>query len=221
MRTRLFAALVAACALAGGCAPAAVVDDADVAACCECLKDSPRFSGAEEDCFAEEDECVDAVQAALDDGDAIDLETDRCGSIVCGEECGAVVVGGVTFARQATGFGGHWYGVVFLDDTWPTGNDAVDVCEQAGGALVSFQSNDEAFAVKDAELTGWIGLTDRRDEGAWTWADGAPWNPLAVYDWSGGEPNDQGGEDCVELGADGWNDLSCDEIRPAICEVGG
>lgn len=73
--------------------------------------------------------------------------------------------------------------------------------------------------------SGWFGASDATTEGDWQWAtgpetgtsfwaglgDGSPVGGL-FSNWSGGEPNDSGGdEDCAEFyaGGSGWNDLPC------------
>lgn len=79
----------------------------------------------------------------------------------------------------------------------------------------------------DRELGGarvWLGITDEAREGQWRTVDG-----LGVdhVDWKDGEPNDAWpGEDCAEMlgdedppGMQGlWNDTSCSELRPYVCE---
>ena len=65
----------------------------------------------------------------------------------------------------------------------------------------------------------WIG--GRRDPGnpdKWIWSDGTPWD---YSNWASGEPYDNGGEDCVELGFGnniGWNDQNCipDPSNPTL-----
>jgi len=103
--------------------------------------------------------------------------------------------------------------------------DARDTCEALGGQLAVIGDADENLLL--AELGDvwigaafWIGLSDRDEEDSWIWVDGAPLDYAA---WSSGEPNDYGGgEDCVQSnygGAGVWNDLTCGEVEPFICEA--
>lgn len=64
----------------------------------------------------------------------------------------------------------------------------------------------------------WIGLTDAGggNEGTFRWLSGSASN---YRNWDSTEPNNQGGEDCTELRANGrWNDADCDDDRYYICE---
>lgn len=69
----------------------------------------------------------------------------------------------------------------------------------------------------------WIGYNDRVTEGQFVGTDG---RPATFTFWDKGEPNDRNGEDCVEMwksskGGDvgAWNDQSCNDRNPFICEM--
>ena len=64
----------------------------------------------------------------------------------------------------------------------------------------------------------WIGLNDRPNESQFVWSDGTPYNASVYSNWHPMEPNDQGGEDCVELKRTRWNDESCKKKSGYICE---
>lgn len=53
----------------------------------------------------------------------------------------------------------------------------------------------------------WIGYNDRSNEGNWVWDNGSS----SYTNWSSGEPNNSGNEDCAEMHrSDGrWNDADC------------
>jgi hypothetical protein len=106
--------------------------------------------------------------------------------------------------------------------SWP---EASASCQADGTRLFVPDSAAEADGVHDAvfgtdpSLVGpilWIGITDLATEGTFLTEAGEvppylPWDPL--------EPNDNGGEDCVELGASTINDNKCDLIAwPFVCE---
>ena len=71
----------------------------------------------------------------------------------------------------------------------------------------------------------WLGYNDILVEGSFVW-DGP--NVSVYTNWRPGQPNDSGNQDCTNTNVwdDGtWNDASCDEFWPYICErncaVGG
>ncbi|XP_019613501.1 PREDICTED: thyroid peroxidase-like [Branchiostoma belcheri] len=70
------------------------------------------------------------------------------------------------------------------------------------------------------DVAFYIGLSDRNAEGQWRFADGTL---LGSYkNWSPGEPNNSGNEDCANLrpGSGGkWNDVPCSIDRRYICQV--
>lgn len=106
-----------------------------------------------------------------------------------------------------------------LDGTWAAARQA---CRDWGGELASIRSiADNQTARKLAEgacgqQPAWIGLSDVVQEGVFVWSDGEP----SLYRlWNGGEPNNAGNEDVVELTpSGGWNDLPASAGRGcAVC----
>ena len=71
----------------------------------------------------------------------------------------------------------------------------------------------------NGDLPFWIG--GRRDPGnpeTWLWSDKTPWN---YTNWAPREPNNRGGEDCVEYwkyGGEYWNDQSCSDLSSFVCK---
>uniref|UniRef100_A0A663E7V8 C-type lectin domain-containing protein n=1 Tax=Aquila chrysaetos chrysaetos TaxID=223781 RepID=A0A663E7V8_AQUCH len=64
----------------------------------------------------------------------------------------------------------------------------------------------------------WLGLTDMHTEGNWKWVDGSI---LSLSFWNSGEPNNVGhqGEDCATIYSSGhWNDATCSNAEPWVCE---
>lgn len=96
------------------------------------------------------------------------------------------------------------------------------LCDELGGHLptITTRKESEYFGTTIAGgQRAWIGLTDRDQEGTFQWVDGTQLN---YTNWEAGEPNDQGGEDCVEINHNGlgkWNDQSCTDPRPIYCEI--
>ena len=67
----------------------------------------------------------------------------------------------------------------------------------------------------------WIGFNDRDRERHFAWTNG---EAGLFTSWKPGEPNNDGGEDCVELHTSGqWNDKGCLTRQGYVCEgtVGG
>ena len=62
-----------------------------------------------------------------------------------------------------------------------------------------------------------IGINDMATEGTWQYATGGN---LVYTNWGSGQPDDSGGEDCVETWTGTtWNDGKCYEEQPSICEM--
>jgi hypothetical protein len=113
---------------------------------------------------------------------------------------------------------GHEYAFCRNSRTWPK---ARTFCADRGMHLVTLADEaeeqwvlDEAY--KHHEGNWAIGLNDQDEEGTFVWVDGTPLN---YTNWRGGEPNNTGGEDCVEANKNGWNDVGCERSKwPFICE---
>ena len=63
-----------------------------------------------------------------------------------------------------------------------------------------------------------IGINDIATEGTWQYATGGN---LDYTNWHNGEPNNGGenGEDCGRTWTTTWNDGSCSNTQPSICEM--
>lgn len=114
-------------------------------------------------------------------------------------------------------------------------NKAKSYCNQENAYLADIQSVAENTIVTNVfppsfNLT-WIGLNDIANERTWVW-DLYNSSRAATYtNWASGEPNDSGGEDCVEIllrkgarpvgNAGEWNDISCTLRSVAsVCKKG-
>ncbi|MED5373703.1 MAG: MopE-related protein [Myxococcota bacterium] len=86
-------------------------------------------------------------------------------------------------------------------------DDLASISDALEAELVLQLLDDAGFS---ATQSPWLGLNDRSKEGKFVWADGSD---SSYRDFSPGEPNNSGGEDCVHinhpLGSGGWNDLPC------------
>ncbi|XP_055754559.1 C-type lectin domain family 4 member M-like [Salvelinus fontinalis] len=106
----------------------------------------------------------------------------------------------------------------FLSSESKTWEESRQDCLKRGGDLVIIQRREEQDYIKTFEVTSWIGLTDEHSEGLWTWVDNTQLT-TAEY-WHPGEPNGGRDENCgmFWLQFDAWNDASCSEVLPWICE---
>ena len=101
----------------------------------------------------------------------------------------------------------------FYNPISQTGNDAQAWAQGFGASLISVQSGAEnSCIVGELNTNGfggiiWIGFNDVASEGSHVWYD----QSAVIYtNWNGGEPNNSGNEDCVQIYPDGrWNDLNC------------
>lgn len=94
--------------------------------------------------------------------------------------------------------------------------------ELCGGHVASVLSSEEQVQMDNMKIRGslLIGYSqptncNQEPRGCWEWDDGSA---VGFTHWHGGEPNDSGGEDCVEANwADlNWNDLNCSIARQAV-----
>jgi len=102
--------------------------------------------------------------------------------------------------------------------SWGNANAA---CLAAGLQLATVQSAAQNAALVTAAAGNqvWIGGTDAASEGAWVWS---PSNtPLSYTNWKAGEPNNSGGEDCLEFNyhtPGTWNDARCTATMKYVCQ---
>lgn len=98
-------------------------------------------------------------------------------------------------------------------------------CVAQGGHLVSIHDQATQDEVRDTAFglapgNWWIGLSDTALEGTFVWTDNTP---LDYTSWTGGEPNNAGGnENCGHLwdGAGGaWNDIPCAVAMSYVCRL--
>jgi hypothetical protein len=113
--------------------------------------------------------------------------------------------------------------------------DAKTTCAAADGRVVVFNDN-ESVAANVAEESGiggivagnvgdgyWIGLSDVQQEDRYVWDDRTILDRSAGAQearFAAGEPNDRGGEDCVQTIETGlWNDFDCELLSSTVCET--
>lgn len=130
-------------------------------------------------------------------------------------------------------YGSNSYMFCTADRTW---NQSKNWCRSRGYELATIDDSDEQYWIIAAIRTYsdipnesfWIGLNDRSPESSWRsgwkWISGASYSYQA---WRSGQPDDWGGEDCVEVNRwtwsawwDNWNDYPCGEDINYICEAG-
>eukprot|EP00063_Salmo_salar_P090465 XP_014065300.1 PREDICTED: C-type lectin domain family 4 member E-like isoform X2 [Salmo salar] len=109
----------------------------------------------------------------------------------------------------------------FLSSEKKTWKESRQDCLDRGADLVIINSKEEQTFLFNLHLRAWIGLTDSVTEGTWKWVDGTS---LTTGYWRGGQPDDNGQEDCAEIyyGQDDpvqtWNDDNCLKYHDWICE---
>lgn len=143
--------------------------------------------------------------------------TESCSEESCAPKVNCGSYGGSSIASDAhAGTEDHCYAHYTCNGiTYETAESA---CSTAGGHLTTITSSSEQGIVFGLEKFGWIGLSDRGQEGTYQWSTGEPFSYSA---WSfPPQPDNKiwhsaGGEDCVEnyfygSGAALWNDYPCD-----------
>jgi len=97
-------------------------------------------------------------------------------------------------------------------------DDAIRTCQVQGGQLAHAASSAEDNALRHIMTVSsiWLGMDDKESENTWKLSNGE----TATYtNWNNGEPNNAGGEDCVEMKSNGkWNDIPCSgRVKSFIC----
>ncbi|XP_053174060.1 galactose-specific lectin nattectin-like [Scomber japonicus] len=120
-----------------------------------------------------------------------------------------------------TQFERHCYIFYNVEKDWA---DAERICSSLSGNLVSIHTKDEykflremIYRATNSHKTTWVGGYDAVKEGVWFWSDGSKFD---FTDWGKGEPNNRGGEGCMEInlrGEDYVNDGKCQLKRSFIC----
>ncbi|KAM4887911.1 CD209 antigen-like protein E isoform 2-T2 [Thomomys bottae] len=117
-----------------------------------------------------------------------------------------------------TFFQGHCYFFSYSQRNW---HDSITACQEVGAQLVVIERDEEqSFLQQTSKKRGftWMGLSDLNKESSWVWIDGSPLASRLMKYWKKGQPNNYGGQDCVEFRDEGWNDASCDEKKFWICK---
>ncbi|XP_072307497.1 type-2 ice-structuring protein-like [Eucyclogobius newberryi] len=137
---------------------------------------------------------------------------------------------GVNWIQE--GFRCYYLSTTRTHVSWSTGRAT---CRDMGGDLVKIDSREEqAFLFQTLSVEDewfWIGLTDSKAEGDWTWTDGSSLNQNLTFwtkerdDWNGSNDKYPEGEDCVLiLPVKGktvekcWADLYCGLRYRFVCE---
>ncbi|XP_044313769.1 collectin-11-like [Drosophila rhopaloa] len=110
--------------------------------------------------------------------------------------------------------------IVLTIKTWI---DAEAHCRSLGGHLADFQNKEEVENLKRkiaihllVSFTFWVGINDREKENEFVSVASGKKAPF--LDWSDGEPNNNNGEDCVEISSGQMNDNNCNKQFFFICQ---
>jgi len=100
--------------------------------------------------------------------------------------------------------------------------EANNYCQAKGySGLATVTSKEENLLVRKKVprwANVWIGASDHDKEGTFVWADGS--GAVTYTNWSPGEPNENGDEDCVVLYRNGrWNDGNCGLRNRFVCNA--
>ncbi len=111
---------------------------------------------------------------------------------------------------------GHYY--KFFDTSVPWA-EADAICRSLGGHLVTVADAEENQMVHALiapyKVRIWLGGNDLENEGTFVWVTG---EPLDYTNWAPNEPNDQGGQDHMQMYENGqWDDTDKDKL-PFVCE---
>ncbi len=197
--------------------------------------DAAQFPGQPELCNGVDDDCNPATNESIDnDGDGQAACSGDCNDLLAStfsgaaEQCngsdddcdGAIDEYGICGSCASVPWGATVHLYCPEARAW---EDAHQQCLNMGLDLAAFTDGAEEIHVSDTALglwatTWWAGLNDVANEGAWVWSNG---EPVAYTNWSPGEPNDSGGEDCQQILWSGyaWNDLNCVSALPYVCEI--
>ena len=119
---------------------------------------------------------------------------------------------GYTFESSVDGC----YMVVSTTMTW---SNAASNCVANGGWLaVPDDATENNYIGSLISSETWMGLTDSASEGTWIRSDNG--EVATYYNWSPGEPNNDGNQDCVKLYTTyRWDDDYCTKSKASICEA--
>uniref|UniRef100_A0A0B7BIK3 Macrophage mannose receptor 1-like n=1 Tax=Arion vulgaris TaxID=1028688 RepID=A0A0B7BIK3_9EUPU len=111
------------------------------------------------------------------------------------------------------------YSVINRRKTW---SEARQLCQNFKGDLASmsdiFEMSRLDIALVDSGVSGqaWIGMKYDPVSSQYAWSDG--W-PVEQTFWSSSDPDFQANDSCVAFSKAFWNDTSCSEVLPAICQI--
>lgn len=133
---------------------------------------------------------------------------------------------GFNIPSGATKYNGHYYKLYTSQKSWKSAKAA---CEALGGHLATITSSSEETIIEDILDANdvdraWLGATDEKKEGTWSWITGEKWS---YTNWAWGEPANKctehnGVENYLEIFRyDEWNDW-CGSVKSNyICEWDG
>jgi hypothetical protein len=123
----------------------------------------------------------------------------------------------VGMPADAVAFNGRWYRFYPEHPTW---HAARDKCVKAGGMLAVVPDKATWDFIKRlvGEQWVWLGATDEKSEGVWTWLDGTA---MTFKKWQKDEPNNTGAKQhYLRVSSKGWRDdeKQAPEVVGYVCE---
>lgn len=143
------------------------------------------------------------------------VDWDQPSFFTCCDQCNPREIPGFLYMGQ---FGDSYYYCSYARVNW---EKAKRSASENGGHLVTINSAQENsfIAQRLIERHAYIGLNDQEDEGIFVWEDGDLSN---FRRWKPGQPDDEGGQDVVEMDAQGyWFDVDGLEKREFVMEIEG
>ena len=163
--------------------------------------------------------CLSVLASQGDDQNTTSSDEKGCGKSKCVEECpGEDIDLGLEAWEK---FGDQCF-LWSKKDATKNWTEAEDFCKLEGGHLVSVTSK----AINEYIVDGknqrkisslWVGGTDKKEEGIWTWTDCSSFKDHTFTAWAQHQPSNGKDQDCVDHRSKSWNDVECSGEKAFLC----